>query len=279
VRTSPPPYADGLFRLRDALAIISLQDRLTAANIQAAFAPGPTRHGTDSLPATLNDIRSDTMDLLLRRLDMPVWLATQYNLPAPYLDDDGALRLDRDNAPGQGGLASPFIQSDFRFDPEEDWLPDLSSLLSSLELSVNLASPPDRTLTLYQPFAWQPPGLTLASLWTTQSPHVQSAYTPSAVQEWLPQNLRAPEQAARTLDAILSLTDLPYRSGEDWLEATLEEALPDDLTLPPKNGAEWLQNWFTNDTLGVARMLDARVPDLPDVDEPVYDLGVNDFWR
>lgn len=279
VRTSHPHFADGLFRLRDALAIVDHIDQLTVESILATYAPAPPRQATDSLPAQLNTIRDNTTDLLLRRLDLPVWLATQYNLPAPYLDDNGALRLVRDNAPGHGGLSNLFNHTDFRIDPDQDWLPEIRPLPQNLEQLVGLAVPPDQAIVLYVSFSWVDSQNRIASIWQTPDFQLNRHNTPAAVQDWLPQNLRNPAGAAATLDAVLALVQLPNRAGESWLVSARDQALPELPTLPPEDGSQWLRNWFTDDTLGIAQMLAERVPDLPGVNVPVYDLGVNDPWR
>ena len=74
------------------------------------------------------------------------------------------------------------------------------------------------------------------------------------------------------------LDELPNRSGLDRLIDALDMALPRPPDLPPATSADWLANWFTDDTLGIAGTLGARWPDLGSTPAPVYHLGPNTPW-
>ena len=275
VRDRSPAYMDGLIRLREAMTVVNLTEQMSAETILLSAMPVPPYQGIGSLPTTLRQISDAHYDDLTQQLDLPVWLTTQYNLPAPYLDGNNALRLSADHAPGHGGLGGDIIASTVRFDSGSDWLPEIAPAFVQLEQLMGLSAPPDQGFVLYDPEGWQPAPPRLDYVWAIESPGQQFDYAPNAAQEWLPQSLQHPALAADTLDAVLSLMALPNRTGETWLQAALAEAYPTPPTLPTADGDTWLQNWFTDDVLGVTQQLQARQPELPTIDVPVYGLGIN----
>jgi YD repeat-containing protein len=280
VRERPIGYADGIYRLRDALDTIHTADRLTAEHIRAQQQPAPRLHEVEPFTGALDDLARSTHQRLTRHLDLPAWLATSYNLPAPYVDAGGALRLIRDNAPGQGGTGDGVIPTNTIFNPTTDWLPSGVASSAYLEQIINITQPPpQRPLTVYEPFAWQPLLPRLDMTWHVAAPYPDDTRAPGAVLDWLPRPLAAPQNSAGALDVVAALDALPQRDGETWLDAALNAALPAPPYLPPLTSEAWLANWFTDDTLGIAKTLNTRWPALPRTDTPVYRLGANSDWR
>ncbi|GAB4518049.1 MAG: hypothetical protein OHK0046_25300 [Anaerolineae bacterium] len=279
VRERPPGYVIGLYRLQEALSVIRAADRLTAANLAAIHTPRPDMHMVEPLIPLLEAVTDQTQNALYQQLQFPTWLANNYNLPGAFLDDDGALRLLRDNAPAQGGLRQSFNWQSPIFDPMTMWLPNMQPPMARLAQLDALATPRDQLFTLYEPFAWQPGVPRLQKTWQNQLPQLDVLFTPSAVMAWLPQPLTQPEIETLTLDVVQALQAMPERNGAAWLEAAIALASPGDPILPPDTREEWLTNWFSYDTLGVAEMLAERWPTPPGTDLPTYDVGLNPNWN
>jgi RHS repeat-associated protein len=104
IRKADVPYLDGLLKLTSASAIDSQLGQLSAASVASQYAPSPLGALKDTFAAQLRQPRQDQQSALDGLLNLPAWLAKNYNLPTPRFDPStGALRLLQDNAPGQGG--------------------------------------------------------------------------------------------------------------------------------------------------------------------------------
>jgi YD repeat-containing protein len=283
-QTAPPvrqriaPYADGLIRLRDAMNAIQTPTSLTADAVAQSQYPGYDPHNGESLYSLLREVRRTTDERLQRQLDLPVWLTNHYSLPAPSIDASGALRMSTISAPGLGGTGEPFIETKAVFDPADDWLPVLDAPALHLQGLTDMASATIPVLTLYEPFQWRPMLPELADGWENHTPQLGRAYTPSAVMDFLPQTLTAPQDAVAALNAVAALIELPYRNGETWLDSVLDSALPTLPVLPPADSDAWLSNWFSRDTFGLGAILDQRWASPPSAELPIYHLGANADW-
>jgi YD repeat-containing protein len=283
-QTTPPvrqriaPYADGLIRLRAAMNAIQTPTTLTASAVAQSQYPGYDPHDGESLYSLLNEVRRTTDERLQRQLDLPVWLTNHYSLPAPSIDAIGALRMSTISAPGLGGTGEPFIETKTVFDPADDWLPVLNAPTLRLQGLTDMASATIPELTLYEPFQWRPMLPELADGWEIHTPQLGRAYTPSAVMDFVPQTLSAPQDAVAALNAVAALIELPYRNGETWLDSALDSALPTLPVLPPADSDAWLSTWFSRDTFGLGAILDQRWASPPSAELPIYHLGANADW-
>jgi YD repeat-containing protein len=278
VRSRLSGYFDGLYRLREALLTTGGVEDLRAETIRAAYGPAGVWEA-DPLAAHLAGIAAQSQQQLARQFDLPLWLATNYNLPGAYIDERGALRMDRVHAPGQGGLKRAIPAVGAVFDLNLNPLPEVESSLSRLDRLNALAAPVAPGLTVYEPFAWQPAPPDVRVRHVVDLPPLDTAQTPGAVLDWLPLDRRMPETGTRVLDVLSILAELPERSGQDWIELALDSSLPSLPVMPPASGEEWMARWFTEDIFGVAGMLRSRWPELPGINAPVYQLGPNPDWR
>lgn len=278
VRHRQPAYQEGLLRLRDALADIRATRSLTAADVLRDYLPAHAPQFVEPLTPHLNALATPVQERLMQQIDLPLWLRHHYNLPGAYLDPNNALRLPRDNAPGQGGTQRPLHFSDVRVDPSDHWLPTVSAPFDRLGSLLDLTHVSEHPLVLYEPQGWLPGAPQLSSAWTVVTPRLDPARTPGAIWGWLPRRPFSPESGALALDITNLLDDLPQRSGLDRLIDALDLALPRPPDLPPATTDGWLATWFTDDTLGIAGALGARWPDLDAAAAPVYRLGPNTPW-
>ena len=278
VRHNPPAYQEGLLRLRDALADIRATRSLSANDVLRAYLPAHAPQFVEPLTPHLNALATPVQDRLVQQIDLPRWLRHNYNLPGAYIDSNGALRLPRDNAPGHGGLQRSLTLSNVRVEPSSYWLPTVVSPFNRLQGLVDLTHVSERPLVLYEPQAWLPPAPHISAAWNVTTPHLNPAHAPGAVWSWLPRRPFTPESGALALEITSMLDELPNRSGLDRLIDALDMALPRPPDLPPATSADWLANWFTDDTLGIAGTLGARWPDLGSTPAPVYHLGPNTPW-
>lgn len=277
VRDSDPGYTDGLYRLRATMMTLERIDQLNAAHVLNTHHPESPQMTVEPFLSVLADLEAYSAEKSRYDLDMPFWMASNYNLPPPYLDSNGALRMIRDNAPGQGGISETFPLTSLN--PGDMWNPTIRPAHVRLDTLVHLLSPREHTLTFYEPHAWQPARPALNDMW---SDNLVDGWTPphapNALWRWLPSPLERASEGASMLDVIAVMTALPNRDGASWVDAALGSALPQPPPLPDATSADWLTNWFTDNTLGINDHLRARWPELPGVDFPVYDIGPNTDW-
>ena len=283
VREPVPSYGVGLQLLRDSLAEIQAVNQHSAATVISSQYPTLFARPIESLIPLLDRTAQITRDRLARQLDLPVWLAYNYSLFAPYVDSSGTLRIAADAsqfAPGQGGLPDSYRHASIEgvFPITDRFLPIIQPPLARLETLTAATLQNLGYYTDYQTYAWQPDLPQLDDTWQVSAPRFSIEQTPNAVWEWLPQTLLAPDEAAYALDAVDAMNAMPERRGLSWLETALTTALPNPPTLPVEDGTAWLNTFFTQDTLGIGETLRARWPDLPVADVPVYGLGVREDW-
>ncbi len=275
VRPPQPAYESGLSALQSALALIDDAIRLNAAEIALSYAPHIAPNPVEPLSESLSAVTGITRGRLLRQIDFPVWLAQHYNLPGPYIDERGVLRIPADIAPGQGGRPGAFTaQTVALFGPSNDVMSgvEIAAPLDRLHALMDLHSRPERLFRTYTPFAWVPPRATISDVWTMDLPHFNSDMTPSAVFDWLPRPLASPQSSLAMLDTVTRVLELPDRDALDWVEDTIAGALPQTPVLPPADAEDWLGRWFIDDTLGITEMLASRWPRLPAPDVPALTL-------
>lgn len=274
-----PAYAAGLNRLRDALDSRNLITSLTADALGAQHSPAPVFYQPEPVVGLLEAATRSSRAIQIDQIDLPEWLETNYNLPSAYVDDSGALRLPRDNAPGHGGLpGDAFVATDVMFTPGDHWLPQIMPPIQQLEGLVTQSAPRDRALTLYLPYAWMPQRPDLTGAFANPVPVYSLEDTPGAVMERLPQTLASPQTAAAMLDAVDMMAAMPGRAGQSWVDVALDNLLPSLPELPPADRDAWLATWFTFDTLGTEGLLRSRWPQLPQDNVPVFNVGRNDNW-
>lgn len=265
-RRSVSTIAGGLATYRDALALSRARHALTADSIARTYTPALQRSANWTEALAVPD---PSVAQLVDLLALPTRLQNAYNLPGAQIDPvRGAILLQTNSTPGQGGLLMP-AASPTAFTASNT----LQRLVGNLDIPYS--SPP----TSYQSRLWLPDGYAeLSDLWQDRAPRVGLAYTPNAVLQWLPRPLSAPENAFETLALAETLTTLPEMTGRDWLQSIVYDALPQLPELPPQGTGEWRDRWFTADTLGLQRVLAERieVPPLPAL--PVYELAFNKEW-
>jgi hypothetical protein len=278
VRPLSPVYATGLDTLSDATALIDAATRLSAADVWGRFMPQANPAVVEPLGEALASTAALTRQHLIRQMDFPLWLVEQYNLPGPYIDEGGALRIPVDVAPGQGGQPGRFSEGSsgvFAPPAADMWLVGIDSPLARLQAVTGLRERPVQSLYSYVPFAWEPARLTISDAWQVQRPRADVTVTPSAVFSWIPRPLSAPQAADVALRIVERALVLPELDALDRVNAALASALPLPPSLPPDDSGIWLRRWFVDDTLGIAETLGARWPDLSPPDVPAFGLFDN----
>ncbi len=258
-RSTPPlrkadvPYLEGLVKLTAASSVQNQLAQLDAASVASQYAPAPLGALNDVLASNLRQPRQHQQDTVENLLNLPTWLAKNYNLPQPQFDPaTGALRLLNDNAPGQGGWGAA-AQLDFQSGIWGNALQSSTPLAPQQQLAGLLAGTQlvPQPLTTYLNRAWQAPDVTLASSWQVVVPDFSVAQTPAAVLDRLPRALHNFDQALSVLKLGQSLDELATMRGIDWAQRLLNEALPTTPTLPPSDTAAWKQQWFTDALAGL----------------------------
>lgn len=280
-RSSPPirsanvPYLEGLAHLTAANAVDSQLAQLGASAIAQHYAPAPLGLLNDPLASALPLPRQAQTAALTDLLNLPNWLAQDYNLPGPQFDPiTGALRLLGDNAPGQGGWGTAKtadvqagIWGTGAWQPATPLTPQQQ--LAGLIATTNIVPQP---FTTYLGQAWQASQVTLASSWQSVTPNLSLADTPAAVLERLPRALRSFDQAAGVLALTQSLDEMVDMRGVDWVQRLLAETLPTTPAVPPADTAAWKREWFT-DALAQVEGEGIPLPELPHV--PQFSLGLD----
>ncbi len=275
VRTAGIPYMDGLAKLTSASAVQTQITVLGAASIANQYAPAPLGSLSEALAANLQQPQHDQQAAVTGLLNLPTWLADNYNLPGPRFDPHtGTLRLLPDNAPGQGGWGAA-EQADLQGGiwGKAGWQPT-APLTSQQQLAGLVAHTQivPRPFTTYLNRTWQAADATLDSSWQAILPSLSLAQTPAAVLDRLPRALHNFDQAVGVLSLTQSLDELAGMRGVDWVERLLNEALPTAPTLPPANAAAWKAGWFEDALVGLTRG-GAPLPALPSL--PEFTLGLN----
>ncbi len=275
VRKADLPYLDGLLKLTSASSVQNQLAELDAASIASQYAPSPLAALNDALASNLARPRQQQQAALENLLNLPAWLARNYNLPQPQFDPaTGALRLLTDNAPGQGGwgLAS---NTDLHTGIWSHPLQATSPLAPQQQLAGLLAG----TQLVPQPFktylnrAWQAPSVTLNSIWQAATPDFSLSHTPAAVLDHLPRALHNFSQALSVLQLAQSLDGLATMRGVDWVQRILSEALPTTPGVPPVGTAAWKAQWFS-DALSQLESGGIPLPALPTLKSYALGLGL-----
>ena len=274
VRKADVPYLDGLLKLTSANDVQNQLTQLGAAAVANQYAPAPLGSLNDVLASNLIQPRQQQQDKLEGLLNLPTWLASNYNLPGPRFDPaTGALQLLNDNAPGQGGWGSAAqldLQNGIWGSPLQTTSPlapqqQLAGLVAGMQLIP-------QPFTTYLNRSWQALEPTLIASWQNVAPNLSLANTPAAVLDRLPRALRNFDQALSVLKLGQSLDSLATMRGVDWVERFLTESLPATPILPPADAAAWKQQWFTNALSGLETG-GIPLPPLPIV-KP-FSLGLN----
>ncbi|MBI1280893.1 MAG: hypothetical protein GC179_22405 [Anaerolineaceae bacterium] len=274
VRKADVPYLDGLLKLTTAHDLRNQVSGLSATAVADQFAPVPLGALNDSFASDLTQPRLQQQSTLEGLLNLPTWLATNYNLPGPRFNPiTGALQLLPDNAPGQGGWGTashPDLKNGIWGSPLQTTVPlapqqQLAGLVAGMQLIP-------QPFTTYLNRSWQATEPTLTASWQTVAPNFSLANTPAAVLDRLPRGLHNFDQAVSVLKLGQSLDSLATMRGLDWVERFLTEALPTTPTLPPADAAAWKRGWFTDALAGITSG-GIPLPALPTV-KP-FSLGLN----
>ncbi|MEP6987515.1 MAG: RHS repeat-associated core domain-containing protein, partial [Chloroflexota bacterium] len=248
VRKADVPYLDGLLKLTSASSAQNQLAQLDAASVASQYAPAPLGALNDVLASAIGQPRQKQQNTMQGLLNLPAWLAGNYNLPGAHFDPTtGALRLLNDNAPGQGGWGAA-AQLDLQKGIWGNALQTTAPLMPQQQLAGLLAGTQlvPQPLTTYLNQAWQAPQLTLNAIWQHVTPNFSVAQTPAAVLDRLPRALHNFDQALSVLTLARSLDGLATMRGVDWAQRLLSEALPTTPNLPPAGTAAWKSEWFTN---------------------------------
>ncbi len=281
VQRSTPQYGEGLRILNQALEIEQTAAAFTAESIKAHHQPAPTGMRENAFVDDVLQPALNQREELSSFINLPNWLANNFNLPGAQIDPtNGALRLLEDNAPGQGGWGTA-RQLDFgdAIWGNSQWIPSqivqpqarLASLVDRMRL-------PAYRFTTYLNRGWQARNRTLADTWESIAPRFSVDRTPAALLQHLPRPLGGYRSAESVIGLVETLDQLPFMTGEDWLQQALDDALPTPPDLPPADAAAYRDQWFTDDTLGIATTLSRRWPVKPAPKVLDYGLGVNFGW-
>jgi YD repeat-containing protein len=262
--------AGGLAAYHDAVALSASVQTLDASAVAQRYYPqvAQAHDWTEALFAP-----AETSAQLASLLTLPARLQDAYNLPGAQIDPiTGAISLNTDGAPGQGGamLSTQTVADSFAMSSTMTLLRDLVETLR-----VPYLFPP----ISYRSRLWVPDSQAeLSDLWQQVEPEVGLAYTPGIVLEWLPRPLSAPENALEMLRLEERLASLPEMTGRDWFESMVYGSLPQLPELPPRSVEEWRARWFTNDTFGLQQVLTKRLEVPPPPYLPVYGIAYNQDW-
>jgi len=277
VQNEMPVYAEGLTILRDAMTAIRMNDHLSADAVKSRTLPQGVR--TFSPVTTMTQESRQPFDQTVNGLaNLPLWLQSSYNLPAPTLDMMGGYTMPQALAPGQGGTRTPFAAPYDRMMPAWDEMA-MSSIKPPLETFAALthrvmtATP---GLRVYDSTAWMPQPLRLADFLQQPMAVVDRDFTPETVLALLPRTLAAPEQAAYTLDTVAFLYSLPTRPAYEWISQALDEAMPTRPIMPPQTLEMWEKDWFRQDLFGLGTLAKKIKPPLPFI--PFYEWGDTPDW-
>jgi hypothetical protein len=257
---------------------IRINEQLKAEAVKARYLPTGSRTMTP-LTSMQQQARQPFDRTVNGLANLPLWLQSNYNLPAPNLDAIGQFAIPQTFAPGQGGTQTPFTDPYNRSLPAWDALM-MESIVPPLDSFAGLVGPvlqpPMRGLTVYDSLAWMPQTLDLSLLLERPVPPVDRGFTPESVFDLLPRTLVSPELAAYTLDEIDLLYSLPNRPAHVWISEALNRALPAMPNLPPETLDMWEEDWFTEDLFGLSESLRLLNPPLPFI--PFYEWGDNPDW-
>lgn len=269
--TETSATSNGLRLLRDAMVAGDLNRSLSATSILSAYVPQIDGHES-ALALDFARARQPLSDTLTDLLALPNWLATQYNLPSAYRDEDGYLRLPVQDAPAQGGYAGEFIMPFNAQMPRWDALV-MTAIQPTQSVLARLMDDlrPVTAISSYQPMTHTP--LLVQSWQVTDNEPVSTA---GDVLAWLPTPLRNPEQGAFALDFADGLANIHSQSDAEWISDVLKDHLPALPALPPINLADWRAELFRDDVFNPASDYGDVLPALPNL--PAFRWGVNEDW-
>jgi hypothetical protein len=261
----------GLRLLRDALVAGNLNTTLSADAIVSAYVPQIDGHES-ALALAYTEARQPLADSLTHLLALPDWLATQYNLPSAYRDEDGYLRLPVQDAPAQGGYGGEYVL------PFAGELPRWDSLMMTAiqPTQTVLARLMDDLRPITPISSYQPPTHTPLLVQSWQVADISPVSTAGDVLAWLPTPLRNPENGAYALDFADALGDMSSQSDAEWVADALSDHLPAIPNLPPMNLSDWRDEVFREDVFNPAAGYGEVLPALPHL--PAFRWGVNDDW-
>ena len=269
VRLREPIYSVGLNKLLSVIALQELGWTLDARSVAAQYLPQPSGAVESALYDQLQVMPEAYRSTLGGLMSLPSWLANDYNLPGARIDENGALRLLADNAPGHGGWGNQnLLQFDSPIWENTVWSQGrMNTPLATLAGLVGHMQLPANPLTTYAPTAWRGSTISLPDVWLVPSIDLSVDRTPAAVLTLLPRPLSGYQEALDTLALPETLDSLPSMTNRDWLDMTLDAALPTLPDLPPADLNEWREEWFSTDTFGMMEILGERyaVPPPPDV--------------
>lgn len=267
---SQPAAQRGILLLRDALHTIRINDRLSAQAVQARHRLA-LAESEFALFQAMQASRQPLNHTLDRLLNLPTWLETAYNLPAPYRDTlTGTLRLPllRQERVGDD---TPRLSA--------GWLDAMERIPSTAEQVEAFLALDDRysryPYSTYAAHSWKAEHIGAEQMMINPQPAYDS-HAPNRVLDWLPRTLTMPEAAASILDALDMLKAIPQTADYQWIEATLAAALPDRPPELPRSLAEWRDIYFIDDVLDVRRYLPGHQPQQPAVPEQF--IGANPDW-
>ncbi len=270
-RTEPPlvppakPYYKGLAVLDKALAQVRLNETLSATAIQARYQP--TLSGAQSsLFTNQQAARAPYHDSMQRLQNLPIWLQTAYNVPAPSIQaDTGAITMPNNIIPAYHGATDFTPLAPVGELPS--WDAELIGGTDAASVSALYAGryTPQAPLS-YIPGTWEPGEQVLTVALMPPALAVGEDYTPSAVLSWLPAPLEAPVQALYTLDYLHELEAMPHQQPIDHVNNMLTETLPAAYDAPSSREA-WRSMYFSDDLFSINAM--HATPSLPDVPTPV----------
>lgn len=252
-------------RLSNALARTRQSSDLTADAIKSRYYPQ-----LEPFSLWINQLATvaPANEMMQGYLQLPIWLKNHYNSAGVQIQD-GGLRLDRRQLPGQGGTG---IMSKAYQIPDDFEVPAIGdSLKTDISQLSGKTVYPVIVPRAYLPFNWQessPDQLLIDRL----------AFSPSQVWQHLPLLDNSPDDRSQVLNAVATIQKLPEQTGADWLEMIFAEVLPRMPELPPEDAKAIQAQWFDDDTFGVKDTLQ-QVTDMPDdVTLPVYPIGANPDW-
>lgn len=261
----------GLSKLRDSLNALNPTANATAESVRARFMPSFESYGWPVRGVALENTLLPQLDRLSA---LPYWLTNIYAPQGASLNfETGRLTFGQDSAPAQ--RITPL---DMAAAPRPPLVPQEVYRPAPLLYQLVMQMPPAQYRPVdYVPLAWQQRAVRLDVLWTPRKPDLR-AHTPSAVLEWLPQTLDAPQAAASLLESLAQAARLPFETGAVWTNRLMTAALPAPLALPQRNAAALRAEWYPDDVFGLQSTLDLSnvVPRLPAL--PQYNIGANEPW-
>ncbi len=281
IRQREAQYLEGLRSLSDSLAIVNINDTLTAEYItNAHLHDGMFGSQTPEWVGLLEQMRSPYLETIANLSALPKWLEADYNLSAPTRDmSTGALSLSL------GPLFSGSTAHREQFTPLNtapvQWRTMLGGIADAGDWMANALAHrhlPHGAASTYL-------GYDGRSLMTQLQGDPQSArvamptlspLSPDAVLNWLPQTLAAPEVGVLTLDGAAEIYRSAQMPNHELITTILSDAFPSLPDLPAGDIAAWQRQWFNTNLTGLSDIASAFLPEIPAV--PNYPFGSNLDW-